>query len=390
MKQFKRLFVLGFCLILAAIGTLTVWMPQSGLSYYENRTLEALPAFSGASVLSGEWFDSIETYLTDHVPGRTVWLKSAAWVRLNVLKQPVLNNVVQGDDVLLGYHGYNRWGTDYLPASARNAVAELHEICTAAEAYGADIYYLGVPEQFSYFQNRYPDYMENRSWLYSDTDIAMRNALNEVGISFVSMYDAYRAMDCPKEYYFATDHHYTVYGALAAAQNLLETINQSGKWSLFIPQQEDFEFVTLSNPFLGSRNRKLFGLRSLEDHATVASYRDQISFTRTDNGQSVESTVLELPKTDQETITYSIFMGGDIGCTVIDTERSQLPNALIIGESFTNALETILYYSFHQLHSIDPRHFSGNIADYISEYQPDIIIFVRDNTAYFSTLGRTS
>lgn len=36
-------------------------------------------------------------------------------------------------------------------------------------------------------------------------------------------------------------------------------------------------------------------------------------------------------------------MGGDIGESVITTNRPKLPNILIYGDSFTNPLETLLW-----------------------------------------------
>ena len=68
-------------------------------------------------------------------------------------------------------------------------------------------------------------------------------------------------------------------------------------------------------------------------------------------------------------------MGGDIAETVIETGRSWLPDCIIFGDSFTNALETALYCSFDTTVALDFRHNKARtIYDYIEEYKPDVVI----------------
>ena len=397
MKRAPQIFFTAcFCLFLLGVCALTALLPKESGSFYENRSLAAFPELSAESVRSGSFFTDLETYLTDHVPLRSYFLKLTTLLRLDVLHQSVVSDVIDGEEVLLGFHGYSQWDTGYLLPSAQEAAKAILPWQQAASGYGGQVYYLGVPEQYSYFQDRYPAYMENRAWLYPGTEAAMEAALGEANIPFLSLYDAYRAEGCPEDYYFATDHHYTIYGALKAAQVLLEGVNAGEGWDLYVPAAEDLTFAELPNPFLGSRNRKLFALRYLDDRLTTARYTDPIPFTRSDNGAPSDPSLLVLPETEEEVITYSVFMGGDIGETVIDTNREDLPTALLIGESYTNALETLLYASFDELHTIDPRSFEGesggadvigDITGYIEALQPDVVIVMRDNSAYFKPIG---
>ena len=397
MKRTAQIFfVTCFCLFLLGVGVLTALLPKESGSFYENRSLAAFPEATAENILSGDFFTDLETYLTDHVPLRSYLLKGATLVRLDLLHQDVVSEVIDGDEVLLGFHGYSRWDTGYLLPSAQEAARAILPWQEAAASYGGQVYYLGVPEQYSYFQDRYPSYMEDRAWLYPPTEEAMETALGEAQIPFLSLYNAYRAEGCPEDYYFATDHHYTITGALKAAQVLLEGVNEGEGWDLYIPQEEDLTFTELPNPFLGSRNRKLYALRYLDDRLTTAVYTDPVPFTRSDNGAPSAPSLLVLPETEDEVITYSVFMGGDIGETVLSTDREDLPTALLIGESYTNALETLLYASFDELHTIDPRSFEGesggadvigDITGYIEALQPDVVIVMRDNSAYLKAVG---
>ena len=85
---------------------------------------------------------------------------------------------------------------------------------------------------------------------------------------------------------------------------------------------------------------------------------------------------------------YNIYMGGDIPETVLQTHRPELPNLLIFGDSFTNPLETMLYTGFHETRCLDLRYYQDkSILDYVRTYQPEIVLCVRDDTAYLSTEG---
>jgi len=388
MKRTAQLFfVICFCAFLAGVAVLTLLLPKAGSSFYENRSLAKVPVFSRENLLSGDYLADWETYLTDHVALRSYLLKLQTFLSLNVLRQPVVSDVLAGSDVLLGSHGYDDWDLAYLTPSAQSCAQGIRQWADAASAYGGQLYYAGLPEQTAYFVDRYPSYWRNRQWLYEPTEEAMAEAFQAEGIPFLSFYTIFRELGCPKELYFASDHHYTVHGALFVCQELLRQINERQGLALAVPEEEDFDFTTLPNPFLGSRNRKLFCYRPMGDTLTVAVYREGIPFRRFDNGKETAAELFRLPETPEETVTYNVFMNGDIAETVLATGREDLPSVLLIGESYTNALETLLYGSFRELRSIDPRHYQGSITGYITQHQPDVVIVLRDNLSYFTAVN---
>ena len=74
--------------------------------------------------------------------------------------------------------------------------------------------------------------------------------------------------------------------------------------------------------------------------------------------------------------------------TIIQTNRPELPDVLVVGDSFTNALETILYTSFDEMRSLDFRYYTaGSIYSYLENWQPDVILYVRDDLSYIVTEG---
>lgn len=120
----------------------------------------------------------------------------------------------------------------------------------------------------------------------------------------------------------------------------------------------------------------------------IGEQADPVPFVRLDNGGEVEPTLYTLPDNVTADVTYDIFMGGDKAETILRTDRPELPNLLIFGDSFTNPLETLFYTGFNETRSLDLRHYSAmGILEYLEEYQPDVVLCIRDDTAYLSTDG---
>ena len=72
-------------------------------------------------------------------------------------------------------------------------------------------------------------------------------------------------------------------------------------------------------------------------------------------------------------------MGGDISETIIQTNRPDKPKILIYGDSFTNAVECVLWYGFDEMRSLDLRYYSEMpLSEYIAAYQPDYVVCIRD------------
>ena len=135
-------------------------------------------------------------------------------------------------------------------------------------------------------------------------------------------------------------------------------------------------------------NQLDYALHPTEDKIEIAYPKEEIPFSRTDNGVPTSAQIYSLPENDKTMVDYTVYMGGDIGETIIETSRPSLRKALIVGDSFTTPLETLLWMSFDETRSLDYRHYSEkNLLDYIKEYQPDVVITVRDESVYLSQEG---
>ena len=389
MKQKKIaniVLVLAFAGFLAAAMVITLGKPQGGWSYYENRTLAQMEELTPQTLWDGTFADSVEPTLQDHAAGRNTLLKLSTWMDMELFHRPVVNQVIPVEGMLLSWNPYETPDPELIQQQADAMAGQLGELRDVVESYGGKFYYVAVPGQYTYFEETHPDFLNNRA-TYTDLEIpAFQQAMEEQGVTLIEMGEILAQQGNPPEYYSTVDYHYTFGGACATYLAILERINQDFDHSLTVLDEDSLVRETLPNPYLGSRARKVFGLWETDEKLEIGLPAQPIPFTRIDNGQEVPATVYTLPGNDTDEVAYAAYMGGDIAETVIDTGRDELPSLLIYGDSFTNPVEGLMYYSFDEMRTIDLRHYKDmTLADYIALYQPDVVVGIRDYESLLST-----
>ena len=382
----ERIFSLCFLLALAGTALATALRPWESYSYFENRALEGWPAFTWSAFWDGSYFGGLESVLADHAAGREGVLKAAALADLYLLCRPAVNGVIPAGDKLLYQFDYETVDVQEVAQQSQvigDVQARLQEL---VEGYGGQALYVAVPGQYAYFQDCTPAFFNSRA-AYTDAELeTLTQVMEGEDVHFLDMGPVLDGMGHPAYLYSATDHHYTYAGVYQTYRAILDYLNGELDMGLTVLTEELVTFETLPNRYVGSRLRMVFGLWPTQEHPQIARFRVPVPFTRRDNGQEVEPSLFALPTSEQEDVLYDLYMGGDIAETVIDTGRPELPSLLIYGDSYTNALETLLWYSFDVTRAVDLRCYQGrSLADYIQEYQPDVVLCVRDYGSLLST-----
>lgn len=389
MKRFAQVaFLACFLAVILAVPAGTLLFSKNNTSaYYENRALAEWPEITVEGILDGSLAQSLETWYSDHAPGRATLLKIDTFLSMDVLHRPVVNDIVTTQDVLLPFLDYSEYTPAAYEATVDSMAVPFSKLNQHIQDCGGSFYFVGFPEQRIYFEDEFPDYLNNHENEAEAADTIFREALEDEGIAFLDMGEVYDDLGHPADYYSTVDHHYNYYGAYAAYRSILDTLAADG-WDLPVLTEEDFTFRELPNPYIGSRNRKLYNLWPNEDRAVIAEVKDPVAYTRYDNGEPSDKPLYVLPTAEDLPTTYNLYMGGDFGETILETNRPELPDVLVFGDSFTNALETLLYTSFDEMRSLDLRHYTDKtLRDYITDYQPDIVICVMNDTFYYTPTG---
>ena len=377
---------IAFVLFMLAGMAATLLRDKTQYSYFENRLLSSKPQFTAEGVLDGSFFSGIDTYVKDYAAGRNTLLKLDTYINKDILHRPVVNDVVIGDDILLPENDYETVDNAAISASAEKAAKNVRVHADTTESYGGHFYYVAVPCQYVCYEDKYPSYLNSRSEYTKASSSALFAEFEKLGINYIDMYDAFVKMGRPDSYTSTVDNHYEIEGGYTTYLAIMERLNTD--------TDLNFEILTnytkseLPNTYLGSRSRKLFGMWDTEEKLSVITPAEDIPFKRYDNGEEVESRVYHSPQNEWDDVLYGLYMGGDIAETLIDTDREDRPDILIYGDSFTNAVECVLWYSCDTMRSVDLRHYNDmTIDEYIEKYRPDVVICLRDYEALIDTYG---
>ena len=267
--------------VLLVLMAATILLPKNRYSYYENRNLSAFPEITAESVLSGQVFDDLETLFCDYAAWRTPALKAVTWADLNVFRRPVVNETVVTDDVLLPQLYDPAMSDDDIRAQAKLVAEDNAALQKQVESYGGHYCYVAVPCQYVYYEDSYPAYLTNRSH-YTDLELsALTEEMNAQGVCFLDMGPVFDSLGHPPEFSSRVDNHYGLLGAYETYRAAVQKINGDYGLALSFPEEgTDVTFSALPNPYMGSRTRKLLGLRGDDEKLLTAAFREDIPFTR--------------------------------------------------------------------------------------------------------------
>lgn len=380
-KLLKYKLLILFLLFIFIIPILTGFGHNKNISSIENRTLMEIPIYDKKRLLSGQYFREWEGYLSDHIVGRNQCIKFHTFLNMKILGKKNVNNIVIGKNhTLLPFCDEEFLRT--LETNFNNLptmIGNLDKINIQVKKYGGEFLFIGLPSQLSFYRDRYFSYLPFNKEYYVDNETKMFEGLEKKGIGYINMNKVF-ADDYDDEYYLKTDHHFSFKGSFKTYQ---ETIKRLGITPL---EPDDLDIITLEKPILGSRNRQIYFYHETDEKVTIAYPKKDIEYKKFTNG--VESHNLYFVNEDPNVRpSYGVYMGGDHAEIVIHTYRDELPSILIFGDSFTNALEPLLYYHFNETRILDLRHYKGSINEYIEQYQPDIVLMIRDDLNYGNLEG---
>lgn len=381
MKTRKKL-LLPALFLLALLLTPTLTMLEllhspSGWSVEENRALASAPQVSAQRIWDGTLAQDAETFYKDHLFARRLLLKLDTAIQLRVLRRAAVHDVVVGDTVLLPVPGVSARLTDgELEQKAEAIAGGLQSVRQAADEVGARLLYTLVPEQRTAFAEYYPGWMDNPGRQTERSRQALLAALERAEIPALDLTPVFAQREDLLSCYSRVDHHYTLQGAYVTYQSVCEAFG--------LPASE-IAICETGSDLLGTYNRKLYDLSPVRE-AMQAVQTPFPSYERLDNGAASDTPLIRVRESGQS--LYGDYMGGDIAETIVRTNRPALPKILIVGDSFTNALEPLAVFDFDEMRSLDYRHFDGPaLSDYIRAYRPDYVLILRDDVSCLGADG---
>lgn len=373
---FPALFLLAL-LLTPALTMLKLMHSPSDWSVEENRALASAPQLSAQSIWDGTLAQDAEAYYKDHIAARRLMLKLDTAIQMQVLRRAAVHDVVVGDIVLLPAPGLSARLTDGdLEQKAQTIAEGLQSVRQAADEVGARLLYTLVPEQRTVFAGFFPDWMDNPGRQTMRNRRALLAALERAEIPTLDLTPVFAQRGDLLSCYSRVDHHYTLKGAYVTYQSVCEA---------FGLRASEISIAETESDLLGTYNRKLYDLSPVREAMQVVQTPFP-AYERLDNGAASETPLVRVRESGQS--LYGDYMGGDIAETIVRTNRPALPRILIVGDSFTNALDPLAVFDFDEMRGLDYRHFDGPaLSDYIRAYQPDYVLILRDDVSCLGADG---
>lgn len=387
MKKLYKITIISFFVgFLTFLGFMTLLKEQRTYSDLEYRNLSVRPVFTFNSATEGKYSSNFESYFQDQFYKRIGLTKYYYNLQANMGKSSIKN-------VLIGKDGWLALIPDSGTKIAQipHTVTEINNLYEYTEKNNIPLYLSLNPskdiimdDQFSY----HPDFSKNQDIKKQvlsqlDKDIPIIDNAEYFKKTFT-----YKQL---KDLYYKTDHHWNYLGGYYGYKNLLRELHKehseipnplSQKKLVTVCEDRD------STYFLGSQNRSLLKVFD-ESSEPVCSFDVEDRNVFSDVYQTIYTgdtrkgmDLLYHTSLNKYEQSYAGLTNNDVPEIVHKTKNP--PNditALIIKDSYTNAMQPFIATHFAETRILDMRHYKkGSIQDYIKEHHINLVILSHNDS----------
>lgn len=379
MNRFRNyLLTFGFVIIIFSFAIGTFANSDAQYSDMEKRELDVFPAFTWENVLSGQSFDEFDDFLSDHIFLREDMIRFFCDYNVNLLHKTNVQQVSIGKDHELFEtlpHNSSYFKLKEVIESENTLLKNIKKIDSKCKENNAKFYFAYAPRKSHILYNEYPaHYYSSKSEIQKLEDKIAAFCGSDIG--FVNFRQSLESN--AKAYYFNSDHHWNMRGALVAYQTLINEIRKD------IPEvdepyaQEDFHFKKYNN-FIGIENRFLYHVTKSHDILELpipkngwVPYKKYEKGIRNDEIYDMD----QLKAADN----FDVFMNGNQSSIVFDTARPEKKDLLLVGDSYTNCIEPYLFQNFNKTRILDLRSYRKmSLEKYIDTYKPDVVVWLMNS-----------
>ena len=269
-----------------------------------------------------------------------------------------------------------------ITANAESTI-ELSEFCRQR---GIEFFYANLPTKICVSEDKNISGVLDFANQNADRFLAMLNA------SGVRNYDFRKLLHEDgmnhHEAFYVTDHHWKAETGLWAARHILRILRDDYGYDVNpdVLNPDRFDYVIYPEWFLGSRGKKITLERTKPDDFSMIypKFDTHLHYEIPDkeiNTSGDFSVVYDFGQVKEKNYyhksPYHAYSYGDRA--LIRSKNNVIKNRkrlLIIHDSFSDCMLPFLSLSIQNVDSIDMRHFTGSLRNYISQHKPDLIAVI--------------
>ena len=380
------MLIMFFCLL--AYGMLALIRTPKEISYTENRNLNKFQQFTAKGFIDGTYQTGLENAFTDQFIG-------GGRIKDFMNKNLNLSKAVMDSEWLCG-NQYLSIGGGYYTYDCQNMIVDYPYANITDEKYfkrigseysklhdKANFYYYYIPTTANF------DLRKNEM-VVDVPNLIKSNWTGNYTIKSLEIKDS----ETINDYFYKTDHHWNYKGAYEGYKDIIKMLNPSAN---ILKPIEEKKFNTI---FYGSRARVTSFYEYAEEFKV---YRFEFpKFEVFVNGEkssygNEEEYYKGIYSKNDTTNHYGTYYGGDYPEIVFINPNKKQKNILVLGNSFTNAINKMIATEYDETYIVDLRHYEGhfgkkfNIESYIKENDIDDVLVVMEwwyiNGAEFDMWG---
>ncbi len=354
-KKSDLIIVILFFLFIYGITFANIVTADKNFSEMENRTLAQKPDLNLKHVLSGEFMEEYETYITDQFVARDLFVGAKS------LGERILGKKIN-NDVYFAKDGYLIEQFKEVDEELLNKNVEaIKNFATKQEA---DVLLAIIPGSVEI----------NRDKLYSRLpDISQKTVIeqiyNNMDDEHITCVDMYQILQQHKEedIFYRTDHHWTSLGAYYGYQAISEVVGINP-----VPLS-DYKETVRSEEFYGTLYSKAGAFWVEPDQMVTYVEENGIEVTKIEGDNLEEGELYEESKLDEKD-KYAMFLGGNQPLALIENSKGGEQKILIIRDSYSDSLAPFLTAHFGEIYLWDFRYNKESVSAFIKEKEIDRVL----------------
>ncbi|GAB6562409.1 secondary cell wall polysaccharide O-acetyltransferase PatB1 [Bacillus mobilis] len=381
MKKLGNLILLiGFLTIIFSFGILSVLKTDRAISPVENRPLAQKPALTKEALLNGSFFKDFETYTNDQLIGRDEFIKSYTIAQIDMGKS-LINDIILTDDRWLLKNP--AWTKKYNEID--QSMPAINDLSQFLKEQNVEFYFALPPSKTNALSFKLPSHIY--TYAQDNLNYFLKKLPADVKpIKLMEQFKQNYTNEEIQDMYFKTDHHWNMDGAFVGYQYIMNSIGQQS--SIYKGKEikkEDYTRTCAQNKHLvGSFNNQLYQLiDATGEKLCYYTPKDGFNFTSV-TAKDVTGTVHQNldsiygVEKQKETTSYAGYYTDDYPEIVF--ENNNAPNevrALVLKDSFANAIVPHLAQSFKHTSILDLRHYhEKDVYQYIKDNNINMVLFV--------------
>ena len=355
-----------FLIIIFAVMVLIIFLPKKTFSETENRDLARFPDISFSSITDGTFEKGLDSYLSDHFPARTLFVKANSALKY-ALGERLINDVYYADKGYL---------IEYTPKGSIDRERRDTNIDILSGAFDRYSEMSGAGNVMVYMTAAKEDALSD----LLPKDIC-RERLQRIISDLEKVIPKQNIVDCEAivdnaglaQKYYRTDHHWTSEAAAAVYSDWCVKNNRQNHLNQLMKK-------TVTDDFYGSTYKKtMFGGRP--DSIDLYQSKSPVTVSYPSGYQVKDKTGMYQMDRLESKDKYEVFFGGNTGVITIHNDNGDGRKLLIYKDSFANCIVPLWAENYSDIMMVDLRYSGGDLNEKLQSFgKPDNVYF------FFNTL----